>query len=326
MSNNICVSIIIPVFNTDLYLTQCIDSVTSQDLANIEIICVDNGSTDNSISLLNKFAATHQNIKILHHPEGRQGDARNAGLQIACGEYIGFVDSDDFIHPEMFSKLLTLAKSHSGEIAICNIEIFYQQSGTKKQLLTTQLLESEQAFHVSERPWILRNLTICNKLFSASLLKRLNLSFPSGILHEDQFFVATALLNAEKIISTPESLYYYRKEREGSVSSNLGKQALDIFSVMALLDAKTQSAPEMQPLVNELKISRFLQLYVATRGQIRRAYFRKLKNQINYITIPTRFALLTPSEYREFTILRKNGFLLSECFYGLRNIYGMLRP
>jgi len=322
---SIDVSIIIPVYNTESFLHQCLESIVSQKLKNIEIICIDNGSTDNSINILNAYASNYINIIVIQHSSGRQGNARNEGLKIASGEYIGFVDSDDFVHPEMFSKLYKLVKEQSREIAICNIELFYQQTGVRRKMLANNFLESNNSFHISEHPWLLRNLTICNKLFSADLIKKLNLHFPSNLLHEDQFFVASALLNAKKIISTSDILYYYRKEREGSVSSNLGKHAMDIFPVMALLDEKLQKPLDTTSLVMELKISRFLQLYAATQGKSRREFFKKLKSQIVGWELHPPLMLLSAAEYRELRIIGKMGFFLSECYYLLRALYGKLR-
>jgi glycosyltransferase involved in cell wall biosynthesis len=319
------ISVIIPVFNTELYLEEALNSLISQKGILLEIICIDNGSTDNSLSILHSYSLKNKNIIVLEQPSGSQGNARNEGLTIASGEYIGFVDSDDFVHPEMFSKLYNLAKKQSGEIAICNIELFYQQTGVRKQMLVNKFLESDNSFHISEHPWLLRNLTICNKLFSADLIRRLNLHFPPNLLHEDQFFVASALLNAKKIISTPDILYYYRKEREGSVSSNLGKHAMDIFSVMALLDEKLQKPLDTTSLVMELKISRFLQLYAATQGKYRREFFKKLKSQIVGWELHPPLMLLSAAEYRELRIIGKMGFFLSECYYVLRAFYGKLR-
>lgn len=324
MPQPIKVSIIIPVYNTQAYLSQCLNSLALQKLSDTEIIVIDNGSTDQSIKIVQEFASVYKNIKLLYCPSGRQGNARNEGLKIASGEFIGFVDSDDYVHPEMFSNLYNLAKKQSGEIAICNIELFYQQSGTRKQMLTGNSLQSDHAFQITERPWLLRNLTICNKLFSSDLIKRLDLHFPVGVLHEDQFFVASALLNAKKIISTPDALYYYRKEREGSVSSNLGEHALDIFAVMMLLDAK-QVSSEIKSLVSELKISRFLQLYASTKGKSRRVFFNRLKSQIAKLELQPQLILLSISEYREFKMLKKANFFLSECFYALREVYGKFR-
>ena len=319
------VSVIVPVYNTSTFLPQCLESLISQSLEKIEIICVDNGSTDNSLAILNDYGARFSNIVVIEHPFGLQGGARNAGISVANGEFIGFVDSDDSVHSDMFSILFNLAKSGSAEISLCNIEVNYINTGTKKNLINPSILSCNEAFHISGRPLLLRNLTICNKLFSAEFLKGIDLKFPIGLLHEDQYFVASALLNAQKIISYSGSLYYYKKDREGSVSSQLGKNALDIFPVMELFNDNYQGREPTSALINELKISRYLQLFNSTSGKIRFIFFRRLKSKLNYISIQATPVLLTKSEYMEYRFIKNNNYVFIELFYFLRSIYGRLR-
>lgn len=318
-------TVIVPVYNTKSYLNQCLDSLLAQNLRNFEIVCVDNGSTDGSLAILNEYASRHKNIVVLNHPKGRQGDARNAGLRVAKGKYIGFVDSDDFVQPDMFSKLYSLATENNAEISICNIELFYQVKGITRKHVSGYMLESTSAYRVVDRPLLLRNLTICNKVFSSTLLERLGLRFPESVFHEDQYFVVTAMLNAHGIISTQEALYHYRKEREGSVSSDQGCHALDIFLVMELLGKEVRKLGNVSALFDELKVCRLLKLYRTTTGEVRRKFFQRLKSEFSRLSFPANLTLLTPAEYREFRILKRSSFLPCECFYGLQRIYGWVR-
>ena len=319
---DLVLSVIVPVYNTEPYLRQCLESLVIQNMSNIEIICVDNGSTDGSLNILNEYASLHENIVVVVHPGGRQGSARNAGLEIASGDYIGFVDSDDYVSKEMFRLLYSLACSSGAEIAICNIELFYQATRQSRKGVSDYILESTNSYRVTERPLLLRNLTICNKIFSSALLERLNLRFPEDVFHEDQFFVVSAMLNARGIVSTPEALYHYRKEREGSVSNDHGRSTLDIFVVMDLLAEEIKRSVNARSLFNEIKITRLLQLYNTTQGCLRREYYLKMKTEFSSIVTTKNMELLTPTEYREYRVLRRYGYIISECFYRLRQLYG----
>ena len=318
------VSVIVPVFNTVNYLPECLDSLLNQSLS-VEIICVDNGSTDGSLKILKRYSEVHDNIVVIEHPDGRQGDARNAGLEIAKGQYIGFVDSDDFIDPDLFLKLYELSLEHGAEIAICNIDYFFQKSGEFRKNLQEGTLACDEKYRLLDRPVLLRNLTICNKLISANLISRLCLRFPLGFFYEDLYFVVKALINAKSIISTPESLYFYRKERIGAVTQGVGKSVFDVFKIMEMIKNEMGGSHELVHLFYVIKISRLLELYISLRGQIRKDYFCRQKIEFERLPPLAKRSLLTPTEYREFCFLRRNPYWSCELFYSLRRLYGAMR-
>lgn len=123
------ISVIIPVYNVEKYLEQCLDSVINQNLQDIEIICVDDGSTDNSPSILEKFSSKDNRIKIFSKENGGQASARNLGIKKAKGKYIAFVDSDDFIKEDMFVKLYDVAENNNLDIAMCKIALYDDNTG-----------------------------------------------------------------------------------------------------------------------------------------------------------------------------------------------------
>jgi glycosyltransferase involved in cell wall biosynthesis len=325
VSSSVKVSVIVPVYNTEVYLGECLDSLVAQTLPDIEIICVDNGSSDGSLSVLKEYASVHNNIIVLVHPEGRQGDARNAGLEVAKGEYIGFVDSDDFIHENMFLTLHKLAVEGHAEISICNNDYFFQKSGETRKNLRDEMLECDESYCIFDRPIILRNLTPWNKLLSANLIRRLALRFPLGVFYEDQYFIGRALINAKSIISTPESFYYYRKERDGSVTQDGGNSAGDVFKVMKMLEDEMGGSSELIELFHALKVSRFLELYAPLKGRVRRDFFRQQKIEFEKLPEFISRSLLTPTEFREFCFVRRNAYWSCELFYYLRRLYGAMK-
>ena len=124
------VSVIIPVYNVEQYLRECLDSVVNQTLKDIEIICVNDGSTDNSLVILEEYAAKDERIKIVNKENGGLSSARNCAIPLARGEYIGFVDSDDWIDLDFYEKLYNTAKKYKAEIACANL---YRVSNTKSK-------------------------------------------------------------------------------------------------------------------------------------------------------------------------------------------------
>ena len=131
------VSVIVPVYNTEGFLQKCLDSLTNQTLEDIEIICVNDGSTDNSLKILEDNAIRDDRIKIINQKNKKQGAARNAGMKIATGEYIGFVDSDDWIDLDFYEKLYNAATRHNFDIALgTNIRV--KKNVNKKRLNITE--------------------------------------------------------------------------------------------------------------------------------------------------------------------------------------------
>ena len=130
------VSVLIPVYNVEKYLKKCLESVTGQTLTNIEIICVNDGSTDNSLKILEKYKALDSRIKIVNKENGGLPSARNAALDIATGEYVGFVDSDDYIEENMFERLVEVAHNENSEVVICGANIFPERTRADEWLYT----------------------------------------------------------------------------------------------------------------------------------------------------------------------------------------------
>ena len=131
------VSVIVPIYNTEKYIGKCLNSLVNQTLRDIEIICVNDGSTDNSMITVRKFANNDFRIKIIEQENKKQGAARNAGMRIATGEYISFVDSDDWVDLDFYEKLYNAAKNHNFDIALgTNVRV--KKNSNKKRLNITE--------------------------------------------------------------------------------------------------------------------------------------------------------------------------------------------
>lgn len=322
------VSVIIPVLNTRPYLEQCLESLMAQTLQEIEVICVDNGSTDGSYTFLKDYAEHRANFIVIRHPKGRQGDARNAGIERATGQYIGFVDSDDFVSPDMFRAMYDAAQRNQAEAVICNIELYYEDDGGGGQMLPSDLLEADEPLLIQQRPRLLRNLTICNKLFSRELIDRHQLRFPEGVFHEDQFFVIVALALAQRITTVSDPLYFYRRGRPGSVNECRGDDSLQLFRVMQMVSDFFEDRDiddSLNSLIREVQVLKCLETYRLTGQEFRREYFWRMKKwfQSTHLELPP--MILSSSQRREYRVVQCSEFLQYELFLLLRSLYGSLR-
>lgn len=248
------ISIIVPVYNTAKYLDKCIQTLIKQTLEDIEIIFIDDGSEDGSAEILKNYAKNDKRISILNQNHKRQGAARNYGLSIAQGEYIGFVDSDDWVELDMFEKLYYQAKETDSDIVMCSMNTF--EDGTNKIIVNTYNtldIFNQKFFENSFTPQdtlnFIFNISVspCNKIYRKSLIVKNNIKFPENIYFEDNAFFFKSWLNAQKISLLNQKLYQYRKSTASTTKSD--KNKLDIFKTLDL----TKNILEENNYYNRLK-------------------------------------------------------------------------
>ena len=235
------VSIIIPVFNTSKYLKQCLDSVINQTLREIEIICIDDGSTDNSLNILKEYQQNDKRIKILTQKHKKQGAARNYGMSIACGEYIGFVDSDDWCELDMFEKLYQRAIETNSDITMCAITTFnnnnsneYSKADTYMNLDIFPKEFLNKIFKPDETLDFLMNICVCppNKIIKRKLINSNNLRFDEKTYYEDGAFFYDSWLCAKRISLIKHFGYYYRMFSDTSTCFSNDFYKLQNFQVL----------------------------------------------------------------------------------------------
>lgn len=214
---NIKVSICVPVYNMEKYLEECIKSLVNQTLREIEIIFVNDGSTDNSMRILKKYEEKYSNIKIISQVNQGLGGARNTALKNAIGEYVGFVDADDFVENNMYEKMYLKAKETNADIVMCDYEFYPNSETNKKKWFNPYKGEITGEFlNRNTQPW--------NKIVSNKLIKDLNFEFFEK--NGDGVFIYL-MLSANKIVSIEEKLYNYRVGHS-SMSTNYNMKHFEI--------------------------------------------------------------------------------------------------
>lgn len=213
---NTLVSIIIPIYNVEHYLTRCLDSVIHQTYINLEIILVDDGSLDSCPQICDEYATKDNRIIIIHKKNGGLSDARNAGLNICKGDFITFIDSDDWINEKYIDTLLKIALKENADITIGeNIRTDGHFTVTTSTPQINSYTSNEALIHLFSKNHDAFVIS-CGKLYKKHLFSTLR--FPIGKFHEDEFTTYILFYNASKISYTSEILYYYY-QRPGSIAS-----------------------------------------------------------------------------------------------------------
>ena len=221
LDNYPLISIIVPVYKVEKYLKKCIESILNQTYMNYELILVDDGSPDNCPTLCDEFAKQDSRIVVIHKKNGGLSDARNSGLDIARGEYIGFVDSDDYIAPNMYEVLLKTALKNNADLTLCNyirVNESYEEivSETIHKHAVDKKYNKSEFIHELIKPYGSYYIVVWNKLYKSSIFHKLR--FPKGKQHEDEYVIHHIIDQCDVIVSVKDDLYYY-VQRDGSIMS-----------------------------------------------------------------------------------------------------------
>ncbi|MEW9699981.1 glycosyltransferase [Paenibacillus sp. SI8] len=216
------ISIIVPVYNGEAYLEKCLNSIVNQTFKDVEIICVNDGSTDSTLGIFEKYKKKEDRIVIINQENSGLSASRNNGMKIAKGKYIGFVDGDDFIDEKMFEELYLLAEKSSSDVVVTDFWLYYGDEKPLKPFRDEKnyLLLKGKSFNIKEFPWISTSIAAWDKLYRKDFLTTNSLSFPVGMIYEDRLFTIQVLALAKKISLTNSRLYYYRKDNELSITYN----------------------------------------------------------------------------------------------------------
>ncbi|MBL4903764.1 MAG: CDP-glycerol glycerophosphotransferase family protein [Desulfocapsa sp.] len=213
-------SVIIPVYNTVDYLEECLDSVLNQTINDLEVIVIDDGSTDGCWEIIQEYAARHSRIRAFQQDRKRQGAARNLGLRHARGEFIGFLDSDDKLPLDIYEYMYELACKYTSDIVVGIQQSFNGNRMWRGVKLHADGLTDKvrNIASIAEFPELLTDISVCNKIISHKLIIENNIIFPEGCSGEDLHFMVRSFLVAQNITVIPRVSYYYRGRQNATTS------------------------------------------------------------------------------------------------------------
>ncbi len=211
------VSVIVAVYNIEEYLPRCVDSILAQTYRNLEIILVDDGSKDQSGSICDSYAEKDRRIKVIHKKNGGLSDARNAGMDAASGEYIGFVDGDDWIEPDMYRAMYFACEKEKAQAAVCRYKQITKSGiidGSAGNSVSLSRDEALEIYVCGDERYLIYN-SVWSKLFARDLVE--GMRFPVGKNSEDIMFTTRAFCRMERLVYLDEAYYNYVLDREGSI-------------------------------------------------------------------------------------------------------------
>lgn len=281
------VSIIIPFNNVEPYIKQCLDSVVSQTLDDIEIICVNDASEDASRDIVEEYAKRDNRIKIIDINERLgQGFARNRAIETAQGEYIGFVDSDDWIEPDMFLELYNKAKENDNDITICQAREYddinekYILSDYYSLTLLNRMQDNVFKAEDTKDEILDINVVLWNKIYKREYLQKIGEKFPEGFIYEDLPFFFGTYLPAKRIQIIWKNFYIYRVNRKNSTMQQFNKKVLDRLPMVSLTYEKMKQfsyLDDMKQRIQAWIINDLFHRYTLLKESYQKEYFFQMK-------------------------------------------------
>lgn len=285
------ISVIVPVYNVEPYLRQCIDSILAQTYTDFELILVDDGSTDNCGAICDECAKHDDRIRVIHQENGGVSAARNTGIDAARGDYIAFVDSDDVVSSLYLRTLFRLIDENGADISVCMTQNFQENVSPSESSGKTCILSGREAclsiYHFSGILWV----SACAKLYKSELF--VGIRFPVGYIHEDQAIIPKLLYNAKRVAITQDKLYGYRQSRGSIMRSGFSMKQFHAIDALKNCNAYFEDKCD-----TELIQASAAFLKVVWAEQILKAVSAKA-----WKTIPEQYKM---SELKAWKILRKN--------------------
>lgn len=254
---NIKISIVIPIYNVEKYLRQCLESVINQTYKNLEIICIDDGSPDNSIEILKDYENKDERIKIIRQENKGLAETRNVGIKNTTGEFIFFLDSDDWLPLNAIEILLNTQQKMKSDIVIGGrINVIGEQRNSfiprfedKNYCFEEYLINSLKTNQFRPAAW--------GKLYRTDIIKKYDFKFPKGYLYEDLLFVFLYLYYSKKIYTLSENVYYYRRDRGTSIINNLNKKDIDCLKSIEKIEKFLKEKNE-NDLLNNIYFQKYI--------------------------------------------------------------------
>ena len=286
------ISVIIPVYNVEKYLPKCLDSICNQSFRDIEIICVNDGSSDNSLDILNDYALTDSRIKIIDQENQGLGASRNNGLEHAKGNYVYFIDSDDYLDLTALEKLHDNAISNDSDIVLFKFQTFDDNDNVHNRGVEFRIDEifgdidygSFSFTYVDVKKHVLNTaFSACLKLYKKDFLDSHNFTFPENLSFEDIPFHVKVMIEASRISFLNESLYYYRSNPTSILNSSAN--AFDIFEEIDLVEEFLNKNGYYKDLENEFIFFKIAQILLYRISKQPPEYYYRAREEFSKITI-----------------------------------------
>lgn len=305
-----CVSVIVPVYNVEKYLSRCVDSILNQTYENLEIIFVDDGSKDNSAVMCDKYTKENNKIKVLHKTNGGLSSARNAGIEASCGEYLCFVDSDDCIEPTMIEKMVTQMQVDGSNICCCGrFDVYGNKKARGLSCSKHEVLDVQDAFIklLKEKEC---DVSTCDKIFHRSLFD--GVTYPIGEINEDAAVIHLLFSKAKKISFIPDRFYNYCHRESSITTSNFTETKMVILEHgKAIREFVSKNYPVLTEYAEYFFVKKLLEVCILinlsdrkTRKKYKKLYKEKIKEIKQYKY------LLTREDKLKFVFLRFRVYFL----------------
>ena len=290
------ISVVIPIYNVQDYLPECLDSVINQSYKNLEIICIDDGSPDNSGKIADEYAEKDKRIKVIHRKNGGLGSARNTGIEFSTGDYIAFLDSDDFISKDFYKNLMS-ACDNDDIVMTTNIVHYYSKN---KQAVKIKKYKNKKEL-------ILDSGVCWNKIYRREFLINNDIKFfPKTNLIEDNYFSVKVYLLAKSIKIIDNSVYYYRINPNSVTHSSLTNKDFICIDIAKGIESYKKFVPEFSKIIDK-KISRELGCFYEKLSFEYKGEFKKLFKR-NFPKL--RMAIRKPLKWIFENIKRKILFII----------------
>lgn len=281
--NSEIISVIVPVYKVERYIRRCIDSILTQTYTNLEIILVDDGSPDDCGRICDEYAVKDKRVKVIHQENGGLSAARNAGLDIATGDYIGFVDSDDYIAPDMYEKLISIIRDNSANVAMCSYS-FVDEYGNiicVPSPIVNSCISPTEAINNLYSEFYCYYVTVWNRLYESSIFS--SIRFDVGKTVEDAFIAHKIYLSCDKIVMIDEPLYYY-VQRSGSIMHTPSIAQLDEIEAfyLRILALKKANLNFDYDLANHQILDRYrvIKRYIVPKTPFEKERVQKIKKMV----------------------------------------------
>lgn len=287
------VSVIVPIYNSEKYLKRCIDSLVSQTLDDIEFVLINDGSTDSCDSIISSYSDSR--IKYFKRSNHGIGDTRNFGIAHSCGDFIGFLDSDDYVESNMYENLYNKCIHDDLDIVICD---FYKESSSVEKVVFDDFGITD----LNSKPNLLMDINLApwNKLYKRDICS--NVLYPTGVKYEDTPWVAKVMSNASRIGILNECLYHYivHSNSETTVVDN---RVYDIFKITDILLSDLGSNECLKDSINDLVI------YLITKYTVSQRYLKSKKDRDKFIDYAFSYLDKNVPNFRDCSYFKKRNFL-----------------